>query len=348
MFVFDGHNDVLSKLHRPKPGKDQPFFEENAVGHVDLPRAIKGDLRGGFFAVFVSNPDQGKKEAADLTRTKDGYTLPLAAPVKQKHAYATANEMIDVFDELKRTDDSFHHIVSRGDLEAVSETGSMHALLHLEGAEPIDEELAAIDHFYRRGVRSIGIVWSRPNAFGTGVPFRFPASPDIGPGLTEAGKRLVWTCNERGILVDLAHLNEQGFWDVAKLTDRPLVVSHSNAHAVTPFTRNLTDKQLDAVGRSGGIVGVNFDVCSLRPDGKKRTDTPIADIVRHFTYIVERIGIDHVGFGTDFDGADVPDEVGDATGLPKVTAALRDAGFDDRDLAKLCHDNWLRVLKKTL
>jgi membrane dipeptidase len=165
------------------------------------------------------------------------------------------------------------------------------------------------------GLRSLGIVWSRPNIFGYGVPFKFPDSPDTGPGLTEAGRRLVQICNRLGILIDLSHLNEKGFWDVAGLSGAPLVATHSGVHALCASTRNLTDKQLDAIKESGGLVGVNFHVGFLRADGQSNADTPLTEIVRHLNYMVDRMGIDHVALGSDFDGALMPQELGDVAGL---------------------------------
>ena len=161
-------------------------------------------------------------------------------------------------------------------------------------------------------------MWSRPNAFAEGVPFRFPASPDTGAGLTAAGRELVRACNRLGILVDLSHLNEAGFWDVAALSDAPLVATHSNAHALCAASRNLLDPQLDAIRDSDGIVGVNFAVTFLREDGLLVPETPITEIVRHVDYLVERMGIDHVAFGSDFDGAVMPQELGGVAGLPKL------------------------------
>jgi membrane dipeptidase len=134
---------------------------------------------------------------------------------------------------------------------------------------------------------------------------------------------------------------------VQRLSDAPLVATHSNAHALCPASRNLTDRQLDAVRESGGVVGVNFAVSFLREDGHNDAATPITEIVRHIDYFVERMGIDHVAFGSDFDGATIPDELGGAAGLPKLIAALRDAGYDDAAIAKLTHENWLRVLRAT-
>ncbi len=165
--------------------------------------------------------------------------------------------------------------------------------------------------------------------------------------MTPAGDALVRACNRLGILVDLSHLNEAGFWDVARLSDAPLVATHSNAHALCPSTRNLTDAQLDAIAATGGVVGVNFAVGFLRSDGRSDPATPLADIVRHVDYLVERMGIDHVAFGSDFEGAVVPEELGGATGLPRLVEALRGLGYDDDAVDRVTHANWLRVLGAT-
>ncbi|MBU0983386.1 MAG: membrane dipeptidase, partial [candidate division Zixibacteria bacterium] len=170
-----------------------------------------------------------------------------------------------------------------------------------------------------------------------------------GPGLTDAGRHLVGACNELGIVIDLAHLNEKGFWEVAKLSSAPLVDTHAAAHALTATTRNLTDKQLDAIGESGGVVGVNFCVGDIRRevDGWNDANTPIEALVRHMAYIADRIGIDHVAFGSDFDGATIPNEMGDVTGLPLLVEALHRHGFNHDALNKITHQNWLRVLAQT-
>src|SRR6516165_1162978 len=132
------------------------------------------------------------------------------------------------------------------------------------------------------GLRSpLGPVWSRPNAFGHGVPFLCPSSPDTGPGLTDLGKELVRRCNQFRILIDLSHINERGFWDVAAISDVPLVATHSNAHALSPHSRNLTDKQLAAIRETGGLVGANLATAFLRPDGARNADASIDLVVDH-------------------------------------------------------------------
>ncbi|HEY5333662.1 MAG TPA: membrane dipeptidase, partial [Solirubrobacterales bacterium] len=191
---------------------------------------------------------------------------------------------------------------------------------------------------------SLGPVWSRANDFATGVQFVFPSSPDIGPGLTDAGAALVRACAELGILVDLSHLNEKGFWDVAKLEPGPLVASHSGAHAVAAASRNLTDAQLDAVGASGGLVGIVYATSFVRADFADDPDTPLAAIAAHARYVADRIGVEHVGLGSDFDGATIPAELGDVAGLPRLLDALRDVGFSDPELEAIAWHNWRRVL----
>ena len=221
------------------------------------------------------------------------------------------------------------------------------AVLHLEGAEPIGPGLDELEVLHAAGVRSLGLVWSRPNAFATGVPFGFPGSPDQGPGLSGAGRELVQACAALGILVDLSHLNERGFWDVAELSPAPLVASHSGAHALCPSPRNLTDDQLRAIGESGGLVGINFHVGFLRADGAEDADTPLATVAAHAAHVAEIAGVDAVGLGSDFDGATMPAPLGDVTGLPLLLDALRGAGFGDADIAKVADGNWRRVLRAT-
>ena len=157
------------------------------------------------------------------------------------------------------------------------------------------------------GLRSLGPVWSRPTVFGHGVPFRFPGDPDTGPGLTEAGKNLVRVCNELGILIDLSHMNEAGFNDVAALSDTPLVATHSNAHALCASARNLTDRQLAQVRETGGMVGLNFATFFLREDGRASPAIAWDVLLRQMDYLIEHLGEDHVGLGSDFDGCVVPD-----------------------------------------
>lgn len=349
--IFDGHNDVLLALYgRPGRTGQRSFFERAATGHLDLPRAREGGFAGGFFAVFVL-PDPASLRPPLRTEQQPGEeqeSTALPPALDQPYALRMAMSLTATLFRLEAESDGELEVVRDvGALRRCLDTGTIAAVLHFEGAEPIDPQLNALEVFYRAGLRSLGLVWSRPNAFAEGVPFRWQSSPDTGPGLTPAGRDLVRACNRLGIMLDLSHLNERGFWDVAGLSTAPLVATHSNAHALSPTTRNLTDEQLDAVRESGGVVGVNFAVSFTRADGAQNADTPLDDLARHFSHLAERMGVDHVAFGSDFDGTTVPRELGDAAGLPRLVDALRRAGFGQADLRKMATENWLRVLERT-
>jgi membrane dipeptidase len=148
-------------------------------------------------------------------------------------------------------------------------------------------------------------------------------------------------------MVDLSHLNEAGFWDVAAISDAPLVATHSNAHAISPSSRNLTDEQLAAVRDSDGLVGLNFHVGFLNPDGERDPDLPLAVMVDHLDYLLDKLGEERVGLGSDFDGATMPRAIGDVAGLPHLLAAMRERGYGEALIRKIACDNWLRVLEKT-
>ena len=345
--VFDGHNDTLLNLQLPDRGEGRSFFERSELGHIDLPRARGGGFGGGFFACYVPNPeDDGWTEEEALTFTEAGYEVSEAPRLDPDYARNFTEGLVKGLFELQ-SEGGLRVVRTADELERCLRQGVLSAILHFEGAENLGPEPGALEELYGAGLRSLGLVWSRPNAYACGVPFKFPSSPDTGPGLTDAGRDLVRECNRLGVLIDLSHINEKGFWDVAKLSEAPLVATHSNAHALCPASRNLTDMQLDAIRDSGGMVGVNFAVAFLREDGGESEDTPLEAVVRHVDYLVERVGIDRVGFGSDFDGAKVPKQLRDAAGLPNLLVALREDGYDVASLEKLAHGNWVRVLRAT-
>lgn len=342
--VFDGHNDVLLKLQLAGGRPAIKSFSTGRDGHIDLPRARKGGFGGGFFAIFVRSPVNIDEKFDEMN--KPAYDLPLPPPLEQGAALQVAMEEAALLIGLE-AEGALRICRSTADIRAAWAEGRMAAIMHMEGAEPIDRDFCALDVLHAAGLRSLGPVWSRPTIWGAGVPFRYPSGPDIGPGLTDDGKRLVRACNERGIMIDLSHLNEAGFWDVARLSEAPLVATHSNAHALCPHARNLTDAQLDAIAGSDGMVGLNFAVAFLREDGQMREDVPLSVMLAHLDHLIDRLGEDRVGLGSDFDGAMVPGEIGDVAGLPALRAAMRAHGYDEARVAKICHENWLRVLQKT-
>jgi membrane dipeptidase len=346
--VFDGHNDVLLDLYERTRGEGVTFFDRSEKGHLDLPRALEAGFGGGFFAVYIPADPAFPKRDMGEPPASGPYATPLPDALDIVYAQRMAIAMSAQLFRLEAASNGRVKIVrTAGELAACLRDGVLAAILHFEGAEPIDPGLDALEVFYQAGLRSLGPVWSRPNAFAHGVPFAFPHSPDTGAGLTAAGQNLVRACNRLGIMLDLSHLNEQGFWDIARLSDAPLVATHSNAHALCASTRNLTDKQLDAIRESDGMVGLNFAVSFLCEDGRSNIDTPLDVMVNHIDYLAERVGIDRVGLGSDFDGAKIPRDMGDVTGLPRLMNALRARGYDDAALRKIGHENWVRVLRKT-
>ncbi len=340
--VFDGHNDVLLRLWtHAKDGSDPiaEFAKGTTAGHIDAPRAKAGGLAGGLCAIYIPS---GDLVFADPD-AKGHYATPLAAPLDPLPSLAIATEMAAIALRLDQSG-AWRLCRSVKDIRKAMASGIFAAVMHIEGCEAIGADLSALEVFYAAGLRSLGPVWSRHNIFGHGVPFAFPSSPDTAPGLTDAGFALVRECNRLGIMIDLAHITEKGFWDVAKTSDQPLVASHSNAHALTPVARNLTDRQLDAIRESRGLVGVNYATAMLRPDGRSDADTPLSDMIRHIDHLVKRVGIDCVALGSDFDGATIPEEIGDAAGNQKLIVALRQAGYGEEDLIKMASENWLRIL----
>ncbi|WP_061933586.1 dipeptidase [Aureimonas sp. AU22] len=343
--VFDGHNDTLLRLMEDATGEaERRFFEGGAGGHIDMALAREGGLAGGLFAVFP--PSHMDASLSDAMRVPP-YSLPFPHTPSLAEARETTLRMVAIFLRLERASKGAFAICrTAGDIEAAMIAGRFAAVLHIEGAEAIDADLDALDVLHAAGLRSVGPLWSRPNHFGHGVPMRFPSSPDTGPGLTDAGKRLVQRCNELRILVDLSHLNEKGFDDVAALTDAPLVATHCNAHAVTPHSRNLTDRQLDVIRATGGLVGLNFATAFLGDGGMDET-IGLDPMLRHLDHLLKHLGEDGVALGSDFDGATIPAAIGTAAGLPRLLEAMAAAGYGRDLVERIAWRNWLSVLRRT-
>jgi membrane dipeptidase len=320
VLIVDGHNDVLLRLWR-----------DDALVDLDPATAAAAGFAGGFFALFAPSRSDADHRDASV------YELSQPPPISREDATEIVEAELALLHGLGLP-------VARRPTDFAE--GRVTAIVHMEGAEALSPDLSDLDDWYARGLRSVGPAWSRRNDFAEGVPFAFPSSPDTGAGLTAAGKRLVHACNHRGILVDVSHLTEAAFWDVASASRAPLVATHSNAHALCPSSRNLTDAQLDVIGASGGLVGINFSPAFLRADGADEPATPITEIVRHVDYVAARLGVDHVAFGSDFEGATMPAELGGVAGLPKLVELLR-LRYADEDVEKIAHRNWLRVLGET-
>ncbi|MGP2494034.1 dipeptidase [Mesorhizobium sp. PUT5] len=343
--VFDGHNDTLLQLYRsPEQDKEKLFMQgAPASWHIDLPRARKGGFAGGMFAIFSPSPEKAGLSAP--TAPSSDEKLPPDLPMKE--ARVSMLGMASILFRLERAG-ALKICRSAADIRAAMAQDTIAAVFHIEGVEAIDPGLDMLDVLHAAGLRSLGPVWSRANAFGTGVPFRFPSSPDVGPGLTDAGKALVKACNRLKILVDLSHLNEKGFRDVAAISAAPLVATHSNVHAISASARNLTDWQLGAIRDTRGMVGLNFARGFLRPDGSMVQDADLDTVLRHVDALLDKLGEDGVGLGSDFDGAQIPSAIGDVSGLPRLIEAFERHGFGRELVEKIAWKNWVDVLERTI
>ena len=340
--IFDGHNDVLLRLWLKKSTKAvSGFIDGDGEGHLDLPRMHDGGFAGGLFAIFTPTVDDGID--------RENLTPAPYAPVSQKIAARTTLEMAHLLLAIERETPGHGFRVCRSvaDIRASMAAGAVAAVMHIEGAEAIGPSLQELSGFHDMGLRSIGPVRSRDNIFGQGVPFDFPLHPDIGDGLTEDGKALVRECNRLRIVLDCSHLNLKGFWDLAKITNGPMVASHSNVHALCNSARNLTDDQMRAIGESEGIVGLNFAVIFLNEDGSYNGRLSPDAMIRHLDHMLRVAGEDCVGLGSDFDGAGIPEFIRDVTGLPRLVEAMEKAGYGEALIRKITSENWLRVLEKT-
>jgi membrane dipeptidase len=347
--IFDGHNDVLLRLYR-RGATDaaKAFLEGGDKGQLDFPMARQGGFAGGLFAIFVPSSDGATGRNNQTPSQKVGEDSLVAPGVELMVAQRTVFRMLSLLVRIERESQGRVRVCrSVNEIQQALDGDVLAAVVHLEGAEAIDPDFELLDVLYAAGLRSLGPVWSRPNAFGHGVPFQCPSSPDTGPGLTDLGKKLIVACNRLRILIDLSHLNERGFWDVADISNAPLVATHSNAHAISPHSRNLTDRQLIAIRETGGIVGANFATSFLRPDGRRDADTPIELVIEHVEHMLKHVGEDGVGLGSDFDGAKIPAGIENAAGLQNLVEVMRARDYGEPLIEKLCFRNWLRVLGQT-
>jgi membrane dipeptidase len=351
--IFDGHNDTLTRIFEPAKGELYSIFERNESGQLDLPRARDGGMAGGFFSIFTPPPDGSpeRDQAYGARLSKNGYDVMPRSAIDPDYAREFTDAIWDYAEKIS-SDSKLRIVRQYSDLENCISGDYMAIIMHIEGAEAIDSRFRRLEEYYNRGLRSLGLVWSRPNIFGEGVPYRYPSNSDTGPGLTGDGRRLVGACNEMGIMIDLAHLNERGFRDVQKLSNRPLVVTHAAVHAICPSSRNISDYEIDAIADSGGVLGIFFEPINIKlqmaRDGGFANDVALNEIIRHFDYIVHRVGADFVVIGSDFDGADMPGELRDVSCLPKLLKAFSEKGYSRGDIEKIAYKNWLRVLRETL
>ncbi len=313
MFTVDGHCDTMLRVMNDP---DYNFFSENTDGHLDLPRLKRGGVNLQVMALFVES------------RFKPFQALPRTV------------EMTGAFHRLVDSrPEELKLVTSQKDLEVLGKNPKKTGLLMgLEGGEAIcsPESLYA---FFKLGLRLVTLTWNQRNQLADGV-----GETCTGGGLTMMGREVVGEMNELGIAVDVSHLSEKSFWDVAGVSNKPLVASHSNAYTLCDHRRNLKDDQVKAIAESGGIIGINFSNYFL--NGTKNAQ--LEDVLKHIDYLVKGWGFDCVGLGSDYDGIGfTPTGLEDISHLPVLGRELI-SRYGETNAAKIMGENWIMVLKRIL
>jgi len=310
--TIDLHCDTIMRL------MEEPKTEglyRNSLS-VDIEKLQAGQAQAQFFAMFI-----------DLQTDGD----PLVRALK----------MIDRFyQELRENNQYIALARNHAELQQNQETGKISAFLTIEEGGALKGDLVNLRNFYRLGVRLITLTWNYPNEIG------YPnALPDCCErGLTPFGREVIAEMNQLGMLIDVSHLSNQGFFDVASLTKKPFVASHSNAWAVTAHPRNLTDEMIKVLATKGGVMGINFEKSFLGSAPISRVE----DMVLHIQHIYKVGGSEVVAIGSDFDGISSDLELAHAGEMNKLVDALRKTGFSQAEIDKICWKNAFRVIKDTL
>lgn len=324
-FVVDTHCDTILKVLmsenpflRRRYQLEQPIQlgNRNPALHLDFAGMREGGVNLQFFAVYIE-PEY--KPCGSLRRTLQG---------------------IDAFYRQLEQNPEVVFVKSYADVERAQEKDSLAALLSIEGGEALEGDLGVLRMLYQLGVRCIGLTWNQRNRIAEGV-----GDCESGGGLTAFGKQVVREMNKLGMIIDVSHISEPGFWDVIEVSEQPIIASHSNAKAVCNHVRNLTDDQIKALAENGGVMGMNY--CrSFVGEGETVT---VATLVNHIEHIIDLVGPDHVGLGSDFDGIGAtPDGLTDVTKVPLITEELVRRGYSDQVITKILGGNYLRVLQTVL
>ncbi|TFG27920.1 MAG: membrane dipeptidase [Promethearchaeota archaeon] len=312
--VIDGHIDTALEILR-QPRK---FSERSTIGHCDFHRMKEANVIAALFAI------------------ESGYTM------------ESLIKSIDIwFKFTSNPDNGLMHIKTVEDFDKLKDSGHVGALLHFEGVSGMDDEFKLLRLGYHLGLRSMGLTWSNVNKFATGV--RVTTNRQRKTGLTDMGRDLVREAQNLGITIDVSHLNDQSFWDLYEITEKPIIATHSNARSICNHPRNLTDDQIKAIHEKHGTIGINFGMKFLDPDhpGEEFTNLSLDVVKQHIDHIVKLADINTIAIGSDYDGTTIPNCLSDCTKLPFLWEYLLENGYSEQDIKKISHQNLLRVFKDT-
>jgi membrane dipeptidase len=327
MKYIDMHCDTLMILLFKD--RDQMNLYDSPHTMVDLKRMQKGGQMAQFFAAFLPQPSTYEHFGVEML-DDDVYINTLHdALVRNVAEHSDIIEMAYNADDILRNDAA----------------GKMSAVFTIEDGRSVNGSLEKLRHYHDDlGVRAISLTWNFRNCFGA------PNSTDpavMSEGLTEFGKDAVRYMQELGILVDVSHLSEGGFWDVADICTKPFVATHSNCRNLSPHQRNLSDEQLRKLADCGGITGINFAPAFLNSD-IARTDSRAELMAVHARHMADVAGVDVIALGSDLDGIRGDLEVGSSDKFGLIEDALKRHGFTSDEIEKIFWKNAIRVMKETL
>jgi len=312
LFIVDAHQDIAYHLNFFK----RDFINPKIRCKITLPNLKKGKVKLLFNTIFVHPKNKPQKTYEDA--------------LSQFTTYKMLFELYK--DDIKKVD-TFSKI------EELKNSDKVGFLTMMEGADPI-ESPRDLTEFYNKGVRIIGLAWNDKNHYASGY--------ETNSGLSDLGKELILRMNELGITLDLSHLNEICFWESIDLTKLIPIATHSNAKSLTDHPRNLNDDQLKAIASRGGVIGIVLFDTFLKIEKKKPT---LDELFQHTDYIINLCGEDHVGIGSDLDGAryqDFPKEIETVADLPKIADFFVKKGYNEGRIKKIMGGNFLRVLEHNL
>jgi membrane dipeptidase len=355
--VVDTHNDILMKA-----ADKGMVFDRDLTGktHSDLARWKKGGLDVQLFSVYCDG---------DL-----------------KNPFAYANREMDSLDAVaERNPDKIVKVANYAELLSAVKQHKIAAMFGVEGGHMIEDDLNKLEALYKRGARYLTLTHNIAPSWATSAADETTKPNLPHKGLTDFGRQVVQRMNQLGMLIDVSHAGEQTFWDVIKITTKPIIASHSCVYNLTPHRRNLKDEQIKAIAKNGGVIQLNFnpgfidssfgakEIAFLKKHaaendsliksgmgdfyamnylyGKYAEEAnairpPLSILIDHIDYIVRLVGVDYVGLGSDFDGINItPQQLDDVTSYPFITKALVERGYRKKDIRKILGANFLRVLK---
>lgn len=321
--VVDAHIDTLLDIMSPpaRPMKfptPRNFSERSVKGHVDLPRLLQSGVDLQVFAAYIQ-PEY-----------------------KIERALHRVVQLIDSFYQMLHANQAKMLLFTKvGDVEEAEKQGKIAAMLSIEGGEAVEADLSVLRMLHRLGVRAMTLTWNERNQIADGA-----AEGRTKGGLTNFGIELVSEMNRIGMVVDVSHLSDAGFFDVIETSKRPIIASHSNCRALCNHRRNLTDEMIKLLAEKDGVMGMNFAPAFV---DENQSNATLERILDHIDHVVEVAGVEHVGLGSDFDGIEsCPKGLEDVTKMPSITEGLLRRHYSEDDILKILGGNFLRIFRNVI